>query len=286
VTLVALAALVAAVVGAVLGRVKVYTRAATEADAEKTEEMRRTFLNYVHAAGPIAADFVLVGAAYVGAYLVRYDAQIPPLELELLQTSIAPVIAIQLAALAACRVYRGVWRFFGLADATALAIGCFVGFVASTLTVVFVWRFAPFSRAVFVVDGGLLVLLLFGARTFMRLLANAFGRFPEDGARVLVLGGGEAGALCLQALRTRGDARVTPVGILDDDASLLRRRIHGVPVLGHTRDLARLLEELRPREVVLSSLPDDARVAELRELVRGAGARLTLSPYAKAFAPL
>jgi len=286
VTLVALAALVAAVVGAVLGRVKVYTRAATEADAEKTEEMRRTFLNYVHAAGPIAADFVLVGAAYVGAYLVRYDAQIPPLELELLQTSIAPVIAIQLAALAACRVYRGVWRFFGLADATALAVGCFVGFVASTLTVVFVWRFAPFSRAVFVVDGGLLVLLLFGARTFMRLLANAFGRFPEDGARVLVLGGGEAGALCLQALRTRGDARVTPVGILDDDASLLRRRIHGVPVLGHTRDLARLLEELRPQEVVLSSLPDDARVAELRELVRGAGARLTLSPYAKAFAPL
>jgi UDP-GlcNAc:undecaprenyl-phosphate GlcNAc-1-phosphate transferase len=286
VTLVALAALVAAVVGAVLGRVKVYTRATNAADAEQTEEMRRTFLNYVHAAGPIAADLVLLGAAYVGAYLIRYDADVPPGEFDLLATSVAPVVAIQLAALAACRVYRGVWRFFGVADAIPLALGCLVGFVAATMIVVFGWRFAPFSRTVFVIDAALMVLLLFGARTFARLLSNAFGRFPEDGARVLVLGGGEAGALCLQALRARGDARVTPVGILDDDASLHNRRIHGVPVLGPQRELTRLLEELRPQEVVLSSLPDDARVAELREVVRGAGARLTLSPYAKAFAPL
>jgi len=286
VALVALAALVAGVVGVVLGRVKVYTRAASPADAEKTEELRRTFLNYVHAAGPVAADFVLLGIAYVAAYLVRYDGRIPPGELDLLETSIAPVVALQLAALAACRVYRGVWRFFGISDATPLALGCFVGFVAATMTVVFGWRFAPFSRTVFVIDGALTVLLLFGARTFLRLLSNAFGRFPDDGARVLVLGGGEAGALCLQALRARGDARVTPLGILDDDSSLHNRRIHGVPVLGPTRDLSRLLAELRPQEVVLSSLPDDARVAELRELVGGAGARLTLSPYAKAFAPL
>ncbi len=286
VTLVALAALVAAVVGVVLGRVKVYARAASAADAEKTEELRRTFLNYVQAAGPVAADFVLVGTAYVGAYLLRYDAKIPTGELDLLETSIAPVVAIQLAALASFGVYRGVWRFFGLADAVVLAKGCVVATVAAALTVIFAWRFGPFSRAVFVIDGGLLVLLLFGARAFLRLLADAFGRFPEDGARVLVLGGGEAGALCLRALLARGDARVTPVGILDDDASLVRRRIHGVPVLGPTRDLARLLDELHPQEVVLSSLPDDARVEELRGLVRAAGARLTLSPYARAFAPL
>jgi UDP-GlcNAc:undecaprenyl-phosphate GlcNAc-1-phosphate transferase len=285
-TLVALAALVAAVVGAVLGRVKVYTRAATEADAEKTEEMRRTFLNYVHAAGPIAADLVLVGAAYVGAYLLKYGADVPLEQSDLLEISIAPLVALQLAALASCRVYRSVWRLFGLADAVVLAKGAGAALVATTMAAFFFWRSAPFSREVLVIDACLLVLFLFGARSFTRLLSNAFGRFPEDGARVLVLGGGEAGALCLQALRTRGDARITPVGILDDDASLHNRRIHGVPVLGPTRDLTRHLQELRPQEVVLSSLPDDERVAELRELVRGAGARLTLSPYAKAFAPL
>lgn len=283
-----LAVLASGVVGAVLGRVKVYTRVAAAKDAEKTEEMRRTFLNYAQAAGPLAADFLLAGAAYVGAFVIRYMDQggIPPGETDLLKESIAPVVAVQLAALAASGVYRGVWRFFGVRDAASLARGCAAGVVASTLAVVFLWRFAPYSRAVFVLDGALLVLFLFGARTFMRFLADAFGGFPDDGVKVLVVGAGEAGALCLQALRARGGARVTPVGILDDDPALRGRRIHGVPVLGGTRELERRLAELGPQEVVLSSLPDDARVEEVRAIVRGAGARLTLSPYAKAFAPL
>jgi UDP-GlcNAc:undecaprenyl-phosphate GlcNAc-1-phosphate transferase len=286
VTLVALAALAAGVVGVVLGRVRVYTRVDAPSEAEATEEMRRTFLNYARAAGPLAADFVLAGAAYIAAYLLKYDAEIPPGEMRLLAESIAPVVAIQLSALAACGVYRGMWRFFGVQDATALARGCLAGSVASVLAVVFAWRFAPFSRSVFLIDAGLLVLLLFGARTFLRLLGEAFGTFPDDGVRVLVIGAGEAGAQCLRALRARDGARVTPVGILDDDPAFRGRRIQGVSVIGPTRDLPRLLAELRPQEVVLSSLPDDARVEEVRALVRGAGARLTLSPYAKAFAPL
>jgi FlaA1/EpsC-like NDP-sugar epimerase len=211
---------------------------------------------------------------------------VPAPELDLLTRSILPVAAIQIAALAACGVYRGMWRFFGIRDAADLARGVAVGAVASTLTVVFAWRFAKFSRTVFVVDGALLVIFLFGARALLRLVADAFGRFPEDGVRVLVVGAGEPGAMCLRALRARGDVRVTPLGFLDDDPALRRRRIHGVPVIGATSDLARLLAELQPQEVVLSTLPDDARVGELKALANGAGARLTLSPYARAFAPL
>jgi UDP-GlcNAc:undecaprenyl-phosphate GlcNAc-1-phosphate transferase len=281
VTLVSLAVLAAGLVGVVLGRVRVYARAETASAEDATQEMRRTFLNYARAAGPLAADFVLAGVAYISAYLLKYDANIPPGEMELLAESIAPVVAIQLAALAACGVYRGVWRFFGVQDATALARGCAAGAVASVLAVVFLWRFAPFSRSVFVIDAGLLVLLLFGARTFLRLLADAFGTFPDDGIRVLVVGAGEAGALCLRALRARGGVRVTPLGILDDDPAFRGRRIQGVPVVGATRELERFVAELRPQEVVLSSLPD-----EVRRVAREAGARLTLSPYAKAFAPL
>lgn len=286
VLLLALTVLAAGVVGVVLGRVKVYAPATKGADAEKTEELRRTFLNYARAAGPIGADFLLAGAAYLAAFLLRYDGDVPEPEMALLQESIGPVVAIQLAALAATGVYRGMWRFFGVRDAAGLARGCALGFVASTLLVVFVWRFGAFSRAVFVLDAALLVLLLFGARAFTRLLADAFGGFPDDGVRVLVVGAGEAGSLCLRALRMRGGARVTPIGILDDDPAFRGRRIHGVLVLGSTRDLPRVISEMGAQEVVLSSLPDDGRVEEVRTIARGAGVRLTLSPYARAFAPL
>jgi hypothetical protein len=59
-----------------------------------------------------------------------------------------------------------------------------------------------------------------------------------------------------------------------------------VLVLGSTHELSRVITELGPQEVVLSSLPDDGRVEEVRTIARGAGVRLTLSPYARAFAPL
>ena len=171
-------------------------------------------------------------------------------------------------------------------DAGSLAMGCALAWVGTILVIVFGWRHDLFSRAVFVLDGALLVLLLFGARAFTRVLHDAFGRFPDDGVRVLVVGAGDAGALCLRALRARTDTRVTPVGIVDDDPTLRRRRIQGVPVVGGTGDLAALLRALHPDEVVLSTLPDEVRVDELRTVVRAAGARLTLSPYAKAFVPL
>lgn len=284
--LLGLALIAACVLGAVLGRVKVYAPTDQPALAARTEELRRTFLNYARAAAPIAADFVLAGAAYVCAYLLRYDGRIPSGERLLLEESILAVVGVQLCVLAAHRVYRTVWRFFGVREALTLARAIGVAGVLGALLVVFGWRHAPYSRAVLLIDPVLLGVFLFGARAAARFLSDAFGSFPADGVRVLVVGAGEAGNLCLRALRARGGDPVTPVGFLDDDATLLRRRIHGVPVLGTLHELDRVLEELAPEEVVLSSLPDEEVVEELRRTTGRHGARLTLSPYARAFVPL
>ena len=193
---------------------------------------------------------------------------------------------MQVAALAAFRAYRGVWRHFGVQDAAALAQGVAAASIASTLVVVFVWRNEGFSRAVFVIDAALLTVLLFGARGLVRFVSDAFGGFARDGTRVLVVGTGEHGVLCLRALRARDGDRVTPVGFLADDPSLGHRRIQGVPVVGTPRDLRRAVAELRVDEVVLARLPPDEELAVLRDAARQSGARLTLSPHAGAFAPL
>jgi FlaA1/EpsC-like NDP-sugar epimerase len=139
---------------------------------------------------------------------------------------------------------------------------------------------------VLVLDPAIVVLLLFGARALARLLSDALGRFPEDGMRVLIVGCGEPGAMCLRALRARGDGRVTPVGMLDDDPTLRRRLFHGVPVVGVTADLGRVLTELRPEELVLSKLPPDDEIEAYRAAAEAAGVRLLVSPYARAFVPL
>ena len=92
--------------------------------------------------------------------------------------------------------------------------------------------------------------------------------------------------MCLRALRARGGSNVTPVGILDDDPTLRRRLFHGVPVLGNIGDLERVLSETRPEEVVLSTLPEEEAIERYRVAAGEVGARLILSPYARAFVPL
>ncbi len=282
----AIGLVLSSVLGVTVGRVKVYAPTDQPAEAERTEELRRTFVNYARILGPFATDFVLLGAAYVGAYLLRYDGIIPGPDRELMEQSVAVVVALQLAALASCRVYRGVSRYFGVEDAANLARGVATAGIASTLAVVFLWRESIFSRAVFVIDVALVALFLFGVRALARFVNDAFGGFHDGGERVLVVGAGEAGTLCLRALRARGGARVTPVGILDDDLGLRSRQIHGVPVVGLVEDLEGVISALDPEEVVLSTLPDDAELDAMREIVGRSGARLTLSPYAKAFVPL
>ena len=61
--------------------------------------------------------------------------------------------------------------------------------------------------------------------------------------RVLVLGAGEAAQLLI-AQMLRSGAGYLPVGILDDDETKDGTRIHGVKVLGPTRNLEDVCEKL------------------------------------------
>jgi FlaA1/EpsC-like NDP-sugar epimerase len=57
----------------------------------------------------------------------------------------------------------------------------------------------------------------------------------------------------MRELRETAGERV--LGFVDDNAQLRRRRIHGVPVVGGTHELERLLQRYSP-DIVLVTIPD------------------------------
>src|SRR5207244_2124062 len=97
---------------------------------------------------------------------------------------------------------------------------------------VFTTRFETFSRAVFVLDWVLLILVLAGSRVAFRLLGDWL-RPPSTAARrTLIYGAGDGGALTLRELRNNADLARQPIGFLDDDRHKRGRRIDGLPILG------------------------------------------------------
>ncbi|HSE95323.1 MAG TPA: hypothetical protein VLD61_05495, partial [Methylomirabilota bacterium] len=200
----------------------------------------------------VGLDLVLILIAYYTAYLLRFEDTFEVNRGGFVR-SVAPVIVIQLAALALFGAYRGLWRYTGVRDLLRLLQAVTVGTAASVLYFVFVTRFEALSRAVFVLDWLLLVLLICGSRVSFRLLGEVLRRPPEGFRRVLIYGAGDGGELTLRELRNNPDLKREPVGFLDDDRAKIRTGIHGVPVLGDLDAVATLITTHRIDEVVVAS---------------------------------
>jgi len=200
----------------------------------------------------VALDLVLIVVAYYTAYLLRFEDDFDA-QLGVFVRSVGPVIVLQVLSLALSGAYRGLWRYTSVPDLLRLLRGITFGAAGSVLYFVFTTRFGGLSRAVFVLDWLVLVVLLCGSRVSFRLLGEMLRRPADDFRPVLIYGAGDGGELTLRELRNNRDLKREPVGFLDDDRSKAGTRIHEVPVLGGLDVVDDLLVAHRVSEVVVSS---------------------------------
>jgi FlaA1/EpsC-like NDP-sugar epimerase len=217
-----------------------------------------------HRLWQLAADAVLIAAAWYLAFQLRFDFAVPPYYDRMLGETLWLVLGIKLVVFVAFGFYQRWWRYVSIRDMWRALLG--VG-VASVIAVVAVYLFYPVEklrlpRAVAILD--LLFLLAFVAGS--RLLARTLIERPKTGLvargrEVLIVGAGDAGQLILRELQRSKVLDYTPVGIVDDDPRKRGMRLHGVRVLGATSDLQSILRNNRPDEVLIAipSAPGEVR---------------------------
>jgi FlaA1/EpsC-like NDP-sugar epimerase len=172
---------------------------------------------------------------------------------ELIVESLPVVIVCQVAAFWLFRVHHGMWRYTSVRDVWAIARAAFTGTAAAVVVFVFVYRFHAFSRAVFVIDGLLLIGFVSAARLSMRLLTETFRPTPEGRRRVLIYGAGEGGLLVYREMTRNPSLGRVVVGFLDDDTAKQHRTIEGMKVLGGCDNLDAILDAQEVEEVLLAS---------------------------------
>ena len=78
-------------------------------------------------------------------------------------------------------------------------------------------------------------------------------RARRDARSVLIVGAGDGGRLLLREILRNPDLGYRPVGFIDDDPRKLRARIdRGLRVLGTTKELGRVLDDVEPDEVLIA----------------------------------
>ncbi|MBI2369607.1 MAG: hypothetical protein HYV08_05100 [Deltaproteobacteria bacterium] len=214
----------------------------------------------------VIVDCVLIAAAYLGAYLLRFEQGIHREDLELFRDSLPLVLVLKLMSFHLCGLYQGMWRHVGLPDLVAIVKAVALGSTGSVAALVLLRRFEGYSRAVFVIDAILLLLLVAGSRVLLRVLHEYVFQTAREGRRVMIVGAGDAGELLLLEIRKNRRLGWVPVCFIDDDPRKQGRRIQGVPVLGGRTEIPRVTSELGIEEIVVA-IPSATR-AQLEAIAR------------------
>jgi UDP-GlcNAc:undecaprenyl-phosphate GlcNAc-1-phosphate transferase len=133
------------------------------------------------------------------------------------------------------------------------------------LIILFKFRFQGFSRAVFVIDGLIMLMVLAGSRMAFRLFRQVLpGSRISDGRRALIYGAGDAGELLLRELINNRELNCAPVGFMDDDPTKRGKVIHGLPVFGGNGLLHKIISEHQIEQILISTprISDD-RISEI-----------------------
>jgi exopolysaccharide biosynthesis polyprenyl glycosylphosphotransferase len=232
----------------------------------------------ITAAVLFAGDLVAATIAFFLAWVLRFEFEVVPL------TKTAPDLDRYLELLPVILpLYPIVFYFYGLYrhrlyrsrvdEAVTVLLGVML---ATVLLSGFTFWFRPamapgsiepftYSRAFFALLPALMVVSVVVLRVAIRWLLSSASLHVGGDQRVLVIGAGKIGLDISEKLIGHRDLGLEVVGFLDDDPGKQGRAFLGLPVLGTTRDVERVLAEQRIDQVFVA-LPLEAHKKMLRVL--------------------
>jgi UDP-GlcNAc:undecaprenyl-phosphate GlcNAc-1-phosphate transferase len=244
-----------AIIGVYLSKVKVYE----ETEEELASQNNAVFaflinLSYKRRVFEVLLDGFLITFSYYAAYSLQFGSFENTSNWDLFIKTAPLLVILKLFAFLSVGVYRGIWRYTSVGDLITFSKGVVLGSVFSVGAILVLYRFQNFSRAVFVLDGIILLLLLLGSRMAFRLIRELLPHTAaSDGRRVLIYGAGDGGEMVLRELRNNSEWNYRPIGFIDDDPLKKGKVINGLQVFDANGSLAEICRERSIEEILISS---------------------------------
>ena len=206
----------------------------------------RRFIVFAH-------DAFAAGLAWMAAFWLRFNFDMPPEYQAVMFGLLLLVMAIHAAVFWALGLYRGMWRYASLPDLQRILVAVGIAGLAVPALLSFARLAYPVPRTVYVLTPLLLVIVMGGSRLAYRAWRE--GRLlpliaKPEAVPVLVLGAGTTAAALLRDLAASRQWRV--VGLLDDDAGKQGAEVGRVKVLGRIERVGEAAERLGVTQAVIA----------------------------------
>ena len=203
----------------------------------------------------ISHDFVAAIAAWWFAYLFRFNFDIPPDQITMLQQTLPWVIPVQVTAFLSFGLYRGIWRYASLPDLRRILLAVLTATAGVPLILFMLQILVGVPRSILLLDPILLLLMMGGSRLIYRMWKEGklYRLKISQALPVLILGSGDAAISLIKDLDRSTEWRV--IGLLDDDPSKRRMILHDSKVLGRIDELPALKKKLGVSHAIIA-MPD------------------------------
>jgi FlaA1/EpsC-like NDP-sugar epimerase len=210
---------------------------------------------------------LLIPLAYRFAFGLRFDLAIPPEKEALYWSTLPYLLGGRLLAFSLFGLFHGWWRHVGMRDLIDLVKGVTLSSVFLVIALFFGQELEGLPRSLVALDWITSILVLGGVRFAVRAFREE--RFlpwrTRPGKRTLIIGAGISGERLLRESQRAGGTELCPLALVDDDPGKVGMRLHGIPVLGTTRDIGSVAARI-DAEFLVIAIPSATR-EEMRRIV-------------------
>lgn len=243
---------------------------------ELEDEQLSERLWFLRRPAQLALDLAVLCGAFLLAYLPAVNIKLGDYYFEAALAQLPFVVLVEFAALFMVGAYSIIWRYISIEDLRVFLKAVLISAIVF-LSLRFLLIYSPFKLWLIPISVILINLVLgFGGLLAVRVLRRFSYELNEKNRVVgrrrrlkltpaLIVGAGRMGATLVKEITGRADAELEIRGLVDDDSRKVGGSVGGVKVLGRTKDLGRLVEELHIKQVVIAM--DNASGAEIRRLL-------------------
>lgn len=227
-----------------------------------------------------AVHLVLFGLAYLLAFLVRFDFDMPSEQMQLFWRTVPWIAALKLAVFIAGGQLSGWWRLITFRDLIRLSQAFVVCFLMTATINLFLLE-TRVPRSVLLLDSvaGLLIVgsLRSTWRLFHECVRPAFN--SQDYQSALLIGTDDETAILAHQIQSYGRLPYRICGVLSVKSANGPRYIAGLSVLGRLDQLAEIASRKRIKDVlVMAGLLPGKDMRELMDTCNKTGLKLSIVP--------
>lgn len=191
-------------------------------------------------------------------------------------------IAITMFVFCAARMYSTMWGSAGVREIFQVTAACLIASAVQMAAAGILKVSQP--RSYYLLWFVFMTIFIGISRLSFRIVRVVLFRMNSrsqlsNRKRVMIVGGGQAGAMLIRELKNSDKSTAEPVCVIDDDRAKIGRYISGVPVKGSSKDIPAVAERLSVDEIYVA-IPSASAGEKKRilELCQKTGVKIKILP--------